>query len=58
MDTFAIIVFSGIAFTLLAFVVIGAWSRVRTRDITEKEEYKHWDALARTAERDVRSRSR
>jgi hypothetical protein len=53
MDTFTVIVFSGILFTFLVFVGIGAFSRVRTRDITEKDEWKRWDALARIEEREV-----
>jgi hypothetical protein len=53
MDLFTVIVFSGILFAFLVFLGIGAWSRVRTRDITEKDEYKRWDALARIEEREV-----
>ena len=53
MDPFTVIVFSGILLMFLVFLGIGAWSRVRTRDITEKDEYKRWDALARIEEREV-----
>jgi hypothetical protein len=53
MDAFTIIVFSGILFMFLVFVGIGALSRVRTRDITNKDEHERWDALARIEEREV-----
>jgi hypothetical protein len=51
MDTFSIIVLSGIAFTLLVLLGVGALSRVRTRDITDKEEYRRLDGQGRMVER-------
>jgi hypothetical protein len=53
MDTFSAIVFGGILFTLLLFLGIGALSRVRTRDITNKEEFRRLDAQGRIEEREV-----
>jgi hypothetical protein len=53
MDPFATIVFSGIVLTFLTFLLLGWRSRVRTRDITNKDEYEAWAARARIEEREV-----
>ena len=53
MDTFAIIVFGGLALVLVCLVGLGGLSRRRVRDITDRRDDETLGARALIEERDV-----
>jgi hypothetical protein len=53
MDSFALIVFGGLAALLVTLLALGALSRRRVRDITHKGDDEAWAARLRIEQRDI-----